>query len=155
MRNAKKILIPVLVLSVLTAGGIFWAVNVNAETTNPQESVIDKLVERFNLNTDEVESVFTEIQQERQQEMLNRFAERLNQAVEDAVITTEQKQALLVKQGEMMEKREQLRVEWQTWADESGIDFEKLREYGMGPCGMGFGGKFGGRGFGLGGFRGW
>lgn len=153
--SIKKILISVLALSVLTAGGIFWSVNVNAETTSPQESVIDKLVERFNLDTDEVKSVFTEVKQESQQEMLDRFAERLSQAVEDGVITEEQKQALLSKQGEMMEKREQLRAEWQTWADDSGIDFGKLREYGVGPCGMGLGGKFGGRGFGGRGFRGW
>lgn len=143
------------ILGVVALGGLFTTRIVKAQEANNKPSVIQKLVERFNLNTDEVKGVFNEVYKERQQEMLDRFVEKLSEAVKDGVITEEQKTTLLDKQTEMMDKYEALRQEWQTWATQSGVDFEKLHEYGVGPCGMGLGGKFGGHGFGRGGFRGW
>jgi hypothetical protein len=71
--------------------------------------------------------------------------ERLSKAVEDGVVTNEQKQALLNKQQEMWEKQNQLNEEMRQWQEQSGIDFEKLAPYKVG---------FGGKGFGLGRFFG-
>lgn len=117
------------------------------------QPVVDKLVERFDLNADEVAGVFDEARQERQQQMQEQWRtqmeERLNEAVEDGVITAEQKQALLDKQAEMREKHQQLWEEMRAWMEDSGIDFEAMAPY-KGGCG--------GRGFAPGkmhGFGGW
>ena len=72
--------------------------------------------------------------------------ERLSQAVEDGVISEEQKQALQDKWQEMWQERqverEQHREEMQAWFEEQGIDPEALRQYGGFKMGMhgGFGG---------------
>lgn len=110
-----------------------------AGNNNATSPVVDKLVERFNLNQDEVAGVFDEVHQERQQQWLDAMGERLDKAVSDGVITTNQKRALLNKQAEMQEKRNQLREEMKTWMEESGIDFEKLTPYSAGCGGRGFG----------------
>lgn len=141
----KKILIVGLILVGLAG------VVTGADAFN--QPVVDKLVERFNLNEDEVAGVFDEARQERRQEMQEQrqehMEERLDEAVGDGVITADQKQALLNKRAEMQEKREQLREEMRTWMDENGFDCETLAPYCVG---------YGGRGFGPGkvrGFGGW
>lgn len=139
--------ISALVLSVLTLGGILMTGMVKAETDNTKQSVVDKLVERFNLNKDEVTGVFDEVFKERQQQRQAYMEKRFDEAVKDGVITADQKQALLKKQAEMQEKQKQMREEMQKWMEESGIDFGKLA-----PYRVGFGGKGFGRGHGFGGF---
>jgi len=71
--------------------------------------------------------------------MLQSKEERLTQAVEDDVITEEQKQAFLDKWGEKKAHKEEHRADIQTWFEEQGIDVEALREYGgLGHKGSGF-----------------
>ena len=154
----KKILIIGLMLIGLAGVGWVFADRVLATSSASHSPVVDKLVEQFDLNADEVEGVFDEARQERQQQMQEqwrvRMEERLDEAVGDEVITAEQKQVLLDKQTEMQEKRQQLQEEWQQWQGQSGIDFEKLAPYhtGFGCGGKGFGRSFGGRGHPFGGF---
>ena len=137
--------IAAITLGALTLVGILGIRNVSAQTNNTP--VVDKLVERFGLNQDEVTGVFDEVQQEVQQErQTQRRAQmeaKIDEAVSDGVITADQKQALLDKDAEMQEKYQQLREEWQQWQEQSGIDFEALAPYHFGGCG-------GGRGFGRG-----
>jgi hypothetical protein len=108
-------------------------------------TIIQKIIDKFKLNSGEVQKVMDEAQTERQQEMKARREARLEEAVKAGVITEEQKQTLLNKETEWQRKQEQLRQEMQDWRQNSGIDFQKLAPYG------GFGGPgFGGRGFGKG-----
>lgn len=106
--------------------------------------VIQKIIDKFSLNSGEVQKVMEEVQTERQQEARNQREAKLEEAVKAGVITSEQKQTLLDRQGEWQEKQRQLMEEKRQWIEKSGIDFEKLA-----PYRAGFGSKgFGGRGFG-------
>ncbi len=112
-------------------------------------TLIQRMIDKFKLNSGEVEQVVEEVQTERQQEMRARREARLEEAVGAGVITGEQKQALLNKEDEWRQKQTQLMEERQQWMDQSGIDFEKLVPYG-GFGGPGMGGKgFKGHGFGF------
>jgi uncharacterized protein YhaN len=141
----KNIIAMTLVIAGVAAAGLTGARQVSAqeETTN-LPPLIQNLAERFGLNTGEVEQVMEEVRTEKQQQVRSHREERLQEAVDEGVITAEQKQALLDKQAEWEAQREQQREEMRQWMDESGIDFEALREYG---CGLaagpgGFGGGF-------------
>lgn len=135
-----------------------------AYASNPDKypSIIQKLVDKFGLNEDEVKAVFDEDRKGRQQgmqarfeeqkkEMETRFEEQLNQAVADGKINEEQKQAILIKKEEMQADREELKnlsaeekeervkahqQEMETFAQEIGIDSELLSTFfgrGFGP----------------------
>ena len=99
------------------------------------------VVERFNLNADEVQEVFEEAREEKKAELQVRFEERLNQAVDEGKVTEEQKEAILAKKAEMREKHEELKdlsleerheamkalqEEFKSWADENGIDLNQF-----------------------------
>jgi len=140
MKN-KTLAIAAITLGALTLAGILGIRRVSAQTNNTP--VVDKLVERFNLNKDEVTGVFDEVRQEvRQERQAQRRAQmeaRLDEAVGDGAITAEQKQALLDKQAEMQEKHQQLREKGRQWREQSGIDFEALAPYHAGCGGRGSG----------------
>jgi len=118
---------------------------------NNHSTIIEKLVDRFGLNKEEVETVFEEVRQERQQQGQARFEERLSQAVEEGKITEEQKQAVIDKKAEMQADCQQLKdlspeerketmenhhQEMKTWVEEQGIDLTTLPLFlGRGPRG--------------------
>lgn len=150
----KKILIPTIAL-IAVGGLLYGAGNASAYfgwKNGEYHPIVQELVENFNLNEDDVKTFFDEQRQERQQQMLQEREDRLDQAVEEGVITAEQKLALKEKWQEIWQERqnerEQHREEMQAWFEEQGIDPEALRQYG------GFGhkmGMHGGRGgFGMG-----
>jgi polyhydroxyalkanoate synthesis regulator phasin len=143
--KSKKIVIPALVLGGLMLIGLLWTGRAAAQAVVTNQPLVDKLVERFNLGKDEVAGVFDEIQQEHQQQRRAMMNSRLDEAVNDGVITADQKQAFLDKQVEMEERHRQEREEMRQWMEESGIDFEKLAPYRVGD-GPGFGGRDFGRG---------
>lgn len=64
--------------------------------------------------------------------------ERLNQAVDDGVITAEQKEALSSKFAQLQQKREQHQAELEAWFKEQGIDPKALTPYGGFGHHMGF-----------------
>lgn len=144
--KSKKYLILGLIAGIILIGGSFILVDkAMAENNRPHDSIVQRLVERFGLNQDEVESVFEQEHQERQQQMTALREEKLNQAMTAGVITAEQKQALLDKQNQWREEnqgqepgeRQNHQQEMQTWMAENGIDHEALSEYmgGFGPGG--------------------
>lgn len=126
----------------------------------PDSDVATKLAERFNLNADDVSAFFQEQQTARQADMEAKFEERLNQAVADGKITSEQKDAILAKHQEMQTNREAnleefknmtqeehraqmeaQRAEMQQWAKDNGLqDFRMLGGL-MGDGGRGMFGK--------------
>lgn len=143
MKN--KLLLPVLVLA-LVGLAVFGMSQVQAQNQQSKyPSIIQKLVERFGLKESEVQAVFDEARQERQQQMQARFEEHLNQAVKDGKISESQKQAILVKHNELAEERLQNKENWQnmtpeqrrqamqeqkqeleSWASQNGIDLKYL-----------------------------
>jgi hypothetical protein len=148
--KTKQWLIPVMGLSLIVLAGILMVKEARADDLDyGRGRMIEQLSERFNLNEDEVNKTVDEFRQERQNEMQARHEDHLNQAVQDGVITNDQKQALLNEHEEIRQEREKKWTEMQSWMEESGIDFQALKEYGVGQVGLGCGGGRGGRmGFG-------
>ncbi len=145
----KKIKNLLLVIFLLLMGGLvltksaqaFWPFDLlkknqnqagQTQTTFP--SIIQKLIDKFGLNPDEVNQVLEEERAEREQQRQARFEERLGQMVEEGQITEEQKQAMLNKKAEMQEERGQHQEEMRKWAEENGIDWQ--------PSGLGLGKGF-------------
>ncbi len=139
-------------LSLIVLAGILMVKDARADDLDyGRGGMIEQLSERFNLNEDEVNQAVDEFRQERQNEMQARHEDRLNEAVQNGVITEEQRQELLNKHEEMRQEKEKKWTEMRDWMEESGIDFEALREYGVGQVGLGCGalrGMGGGMGFG-------
>jgi polyhydroxyalkanoate synthesis regulator phasin len=137
--KSKKILVVAMALSAAMVAGILGTGLIKAEERNDYPSLVQKLVERFNLNADEVQEVFDEVREEKHQETEIRFEERLNQAIEEGKISQEQKELILAKREEMRQKQEEMkdlsfeerqaamekhREEMESWAEENGIDLD-------------------------------
>lgn len=135
----------------------FWPFGAFKKYNSTQEQsgnrfpfIIQKLIDRFNLNTDEVTEVLEEAKEEKHEQMKANFEEKLNQAVADAKITEEQKQLIINKHEEEQGWHEELKdlepeERWQAkkkhqeemknWAEENGIDLKGI--LGFGPKGWG------------------
>ncbi|MEW6447300.1 MAG: hypothetical protein AB1426_04310 [Bacillota bacterium] len=121
--------------------------------------VIQKLIDKFNLDPAKVNEVLQEDRKEREAKRLSIFKDRLEQAVKDGKLTEKQREAILSKRSELQAKLQnlrdlspeerhealkQLRDEMEKWAKENGIDvkwllMEKGRGFGpRGFCGFGF-----------------
>ena len=143
------LVIAVFLFGLPAAANAFWPFDLftkSSSTGNQTKfpDVIQKIIDRFKLDSGEVQKVMEETQNEKQQEMKARREAKLNEAVKAGIITEEQKTALLNKEAEWQEKQQELMRERQQWMEQSGIDFHKLAPYG------GFGGLGFGRGFGRG-----
>lgn len=135
----KKTLITVIAICLVVAGLAFGAIKIaKADDANNQQSLVQRLAQKLNLNESKVSTAMDQIRTEDQEARLAKMKEKLEQAVKDGVITEEQKQKILDKQTEMQQNREKM----QTWEEENDIDMSKLRDYGI-DLGMG-----GGRGHG-------
>ncbi len=119
----KKIVIPLLAITVILVTGVFVFRNVYAEETTNFPPLIQRIVEKFGLNADEVKQVMDEERQQRQQQLKTMMEERLNTAVAEGKLTEDQKNALLEKLSEQQKNRDTLR----TWAEENGIDLAELK----------------------------
>ncbi len=139
----KKVTYALAAVALLGAIGYSTTIAVVRADTTSNHPMIQALAERFGLNEDEVEEALDEIRADHFAKMQQAHEDRLNQAVEDGVITEDQKSALMEKHEEMAQEREQNRDEMRTWFEEQGIDEEALHEY-MG--GFGRHGKFSGMG---------
>jgi hypothetical protein len=148
----------------------FWPFDSKDEsgTETTFSPLIQRLVEKFNLNQDEVKVVMDEAREEHHSQMEENFENNLNMAVENGTLTQEQKQLIEAKHDEMEAKHEELRgvrgpekreqmqathEEMQTWAEENGIDLSELMP--MGAFGSGKGMGEGRRGIGDGMHRNW
>jgi hypothetical protein len=151
--KTKAIIISVIALVVLSLAGVLGVRNVRANESGIYPSIVQKLVERFNLDTEEVQQVFDETKEERHQQMQARFEERLDQAVSDGQITEDQKEAIIAKKAEMQTNHQEFKdltpeekqakmaaykEEMEAWAEENGLDLSTLHMLGGGHHG-GFG----------------
>lgn len=149
----------VVVACVLTVLGVSSLSAAEAQADYNFPPVIQKLVEKFNLDPAKVDEVLQQDRKEREAKRQAMIEERLDQAVKEGQITEKQKEAILAKRKEMQEKLEalrdlspeeryealkQLRDETEKWAKENGIDTKWLlmgKGRGFGPgdcCGFGF-----------------
>ncbi|MEN9406886.1 MAG: hypothetical protein RLZZ455_102 [Candidatus Parcubacteria bacterium] len=157
----KKILIPVLGIALLSSA-LFGVTFVQAADTTPTTpSIVQKIAEKFNLKTDEVQKVFDEEHETRHKAMQEKMQEGLSQAVKDGKITSVQKDAIVKKfqsldmgfknhesfkemtQEERRSAMQTKKAELESWAKENNLTLETLHEVLGGKGEFGFHGKFG------------
>ena len=161
--NIKKI---VSFIFILTLAGVvvFGAANTYAQSptpSNPFQTIVQRIAQKFGLNEADVQSVFDEVRQEHQFQVQVKFEERLAQLVTQGEITETQKQLILAKHKELLEKKQQTdwqnmtyeqrrqakesqRQEMENWAKENGIDLQFIFG-GFHKFGWGMGGHWIGR----------
>jgi hypothetical protein len=83
--------------------------------------LVEKVAAKFNLDESAVQAVFDENQTERQAERLQEISDRLQTAVDDGDITTEQKALIETRIQEMQTQRETEREQLRTWANSVGV----------------------------------
>lgn len=164
MKKSTKFLIPTLALTIASISGAVAIDNASAHGFGGGEgrdSFIQSLVEKFNLNEDEVDSFLEEQRAARQEERKTEREEHLNQLVSEGKLTEDQKSALIEKMEENQAEREANREEFQNmtreerraqrqehrdemdqWFEDQGIDKDDLGL--RGGMGKGHGGhRFG------------
>lgn len=117
----------------------FGSGNKTEQSANGFPSIIQKLIDKFNLNPEEVTQVLDETRKEHQQQAQADFEEKLNEAVGNSRITEDQKNKILAKHEEMKnskenwenlspeerkEKAKTQQEELKAWAEQNGIDLK-------------------------------
>lgn len=126
----KKTLISILTLGVIISAGYFGSSNILAqEEVYGHNKLITAIAQKFNLNEADVEAVFSSVHDEQIEQMRMEKENRLTQAVNDGVITEDQKLAILSKFTDISQQKLHGREEMAKWFSDSGIDSEKLRPY--------------------------
>lgn len=124
MSKLKVAVLSAAVVTGIGAAGALTATVANAQSTG--DTLVERIASRFNLNSDEVQEVFDQAQDERQAEQLTDFSEDLQDKVDDGDITAEQKTLIENKAKELQDQREAERDELETWAEQNGIDTKYL-----------------------------
>ena len=131
--------IPTISLSILavTAFSFLAISNVNAEDNYSQGSFANRIAQRFNLNSDEVQVFMNENRSEHQGRYKNNKDGKYQMYVDQGLISTEQKDMIVAKMQELRDstqnyadlstdERSSLRdshhQELKTWAESNGID---------------------------------
>jgi folate-dependent phosphoribosylglycinamide formyltransferase PurN len=103
----KEIIIPSLVLGAIACTGLYGvsSASVSADGTG-RNAIVQKIAEKFNLNADEVQTVFKEDRKAHQVQMQEKQEERLAQAVSEGKLSGEQKQLIIDKMAELKTERD-------------------------------------------------
>lgn len=136
----KRIIFSAIALA-LTAAVLVKSNSVLALDTGDQQTLVQRLAEKFSLNTEDVQAVFDEVSQERRTQMKADYETRLSQLVTDGKISENQKQLILTKHQEIETQMQADRAEWQNlsaderrarmearhkelqeWASQNGLD---------------------------------
>jgi hypothetical protein len=156
----KKLIFPVIALAVLGLAVLDVNFASADDSTNPQNTIVQRIAEKFGLNQNDVQAVFDQVKRDHQAEMQKKNEERLNQLVTDGKITEEQKSLILNMQKELQSQREsnkdkfkdltpeerktqmeEERTQLGKWAKDNGIDIQYLMSFGNrghgGPDGLG------------------
>lgn len=126
----KVIMGAVSALTILLIGGA--SMSAFAQGNNSDGSLVDKVASKFNLNKQEVQSVFDEDRQAHQAEQKAERSTELQSKVDDGTITAEQKTAIEKKLEEMHTSREQSKVSLEEWAKQNNIDAKYVMMGGRG-----------------------
>lgn len=151
----KKLLLVLGAITIIGVGvlGSSQSFAQESNTQDPVNSLVQKIADKFGLNRDDVQALFTEHKSEMKVNMSARQEDRLSKLVSEGKITEAQKTLIINKQKELAEKRagnkgslkdlsreeirskmEAERAELEKWATDNGIDIKYLM---MGP-GRGF-----------------
>lgn len=123
-------------VSAATLGSTFFAAtNFASAQSSTGDTLIDKLVAKFNLNKDDVQAVFDEEKTERQAERKAEISDRLQDAVDDGDITSDQKTLIENKISELQTTRDAERDALDAWAEQNGIDAKYVMGGGRGMRG--------------------
>ena len=126
-RNITHVALGAMVLAIL--GGGLYANTASAQFNSERHnSFIDKLVEKFNLDKDEVEEFFKEIREERKERFRKRGEARLDAAVKNGEITEEQKQLIVDKRNELHEEFKQNRETFKNLSTEEKKEIVKKKQ---------------------------
>lgn len=151
MNKKKMIAAAVASLGIATVVGVGVA---GAQTSSGQ-TLADKIATKFNLDKNQVQQVIDQDHADHRAQMDQRFEDRLNQAVTDKKITSEQKDKILAKHKELEAQRQadrdalkdktpaerkaafdQKKAELEQWAKDNNVPLEYLMP-GRGGHGMG------------------
>jgi len=125
------------------------------------DTLIQRIVQKFGLKTADVQGVFDTVRSERQTEMQQKMIERLDTLVKQGKITETQKKLIVTKHAELQAEREKEmesmkdltpeerkvkmeahRTELESWAKQNNIDIQYVIGFGRGKgFGMGRGSK--------------
>lgn len=159
--NIRKPLLVVGAITAISGIGIGGSSLVSAQTSgSDQDSLANKIAQKFNLKSDDVKAVFDEDRQAKEAEQTTKVTAELDTLVKDGKLTTAQKDAIVAKRAELQKQRETDRdsmkdkteaerktamdakkTDLDNWAKQNNIPSEYTR-YVMG----GHGGPGGGRG---------
>jgi hypothetical protein len=144
---SKRVILPMAAVAVIAAALVGVTAVSAASSTNPQESLVQKIADTFHLDKSKVQAVFDEHRTQMQAQRNTKYADRLTQAVKDGQLTEDQKTKILAEQKTLQAKMDalrdqtpeqrrtamqQIRTEVQTWAKDNNIDAKWLMGPGMG-----------------------
>lgn len=142
MKNSK-IIVPMMLLGALVLSGALYSAKALADDTAGRRGPnTEALAQKLGIDQAKVDSAMEEIRVEKQKERQAEVSSKLDEAIKDGVITSEQKQKILDKQAEIRGERGSKRAEMEQFYKDNGIDFDKVHEYiGFGGNGQGNGGR--------------
>lgn len=120
-------------IGILGIGGAGAASALSDTNGSASDSLVDRLVEKFNLDKTQVKAVFDEEKAARDADRLAEQSERLQDAVDNGDITAEKKTKIEAKLKESRMARESERTALEKWASDNKIDAKFLM--GRGPGG--------------------
>lgn len=138
----KSIIVSAAVVTMIGAG-FFGVTQANAATTTVpnRETLIQRITDTFHLNKDDVQKVFDQFHTDRVTARVQKYNDRLDQAVKDGKITSAQEQLILDKRKELQSKvqdyknmtkdqrkaaKKQEMQDVKTWAQQNNIDLKYL-----------------------------
>ncbi|MDQ5972095.1 MAG: hypothetical protein QG553_254 [Patescibacteria group bacterium] len=144
------------VVSAVGLGSLASASAVSAATSPNNDTIVDKLASKFNLNKEEVKQVFEDERKAHMAEREARVADKLQALVDNKTITAEQKTAIEAKLTELKSKHqanrdamkdmtpEERKAKFdaersalEAWAKDQGLDLSKLKGIFMSERGHG------------------
>lgn len=148
------------VVTVTTAAVMAWgATSIYARGWDgaDNDTLIQRLVQKFGLKTDDVRSVFDKFRDERQAQMQQKLTNKLDALVKEGKLTEAQKRLIISKHTELQAQREKdkdtlkdltpeerrakmqaQRTDLENWAQQNNIDIQYVLGFGRGK-GLGMG----------------
>lgn len=126
------------VIAIVGVSGAAIAATSTSTTTSPQDSLIQKITDRFHLNKSDVQSVFDQNHQEMQAKHQQMLKDRLDQAVKDGELTQVQETKLLAElktlhdetksdnRADRRANRQAMHDKLEQWAKDNGIDLGRV-----------------------------
>lgn len=131
------------IIATLGLGGAAMAAT--STDTNPQDSLAQKIADKFHLNKSDVQTVIDQNHQDRQAKHEQMLKDRLDQAVKDGKLTQDQETKLLAElktlhdetktdnQADRHANRKAMHDKLDQWSKDNGIDLSKVMPQPDGP----------------------